>query len=357
MAYSVKHLTTFRYEPAIRESVMEVRMQPRTDFRQRCLSFSLDVTPRANMMVYRDFYGNAVHNFDIPEKHTSIELTAQAIVDVLPARVLQPEDANDWAALDSRVGETDYWEMLLPSQYAKPTDLLKNLAAELDLTRRGNPYDLLVELNSTLYLLFEYVPNSTKVDSPIDDALRARSGVCQDFAHIMTALVRQLKIPCRYVSGYLYHEAKYHDRSPAGATHAWVEAYLGDLGWVAFDPTNDLVGCDRHVRVAVGRDYADVPPTRGVHKGAAESELSVLVTVLPVDAPEPEELPPTTVIRSKPLSPETIAEFNQQQQQQQQQQRSPEPSVNALTIGATTFRNRYNSCQPSWGQPNAVPAP
>jgi transglutaminase-like putative cysteine protease len=318
MAYSVKHITTFRYAPAVRESVMEVRMQPRTDFRQRVLSFSLDVSPRAHTTTYRDFYGNAVHNFDIPEKHTFIELAAQAIVDVLPARVLQPEEAHDWTELDARVTETDYWEMMLPSRFAKPTDLLEKLAAELEITRRGDPHDLLAELNTQLYERFDYVPNSTKVDSPIDDALRNRSGVCQDFAHIMIALVRRLKIPCRYVSGYLYHEDKSQDRSPAGATHAWVEAYLGDLGWVAFDPTNNLMGCDRHVRVAVGRDYADVPPTRGVHKGAAESELSVLVTVLPVDAPEPEELPPTTVIRSKPLSPESVAESNQQQQQQQQ---------------------------------------
>jgi transglutaminase-like putative cysteine protease len=316
MAYSVRHITSFRYEPAVRESVMEVRMQPRTDFRQRCLSFSLDVTPRANMMMYRDFYGNAVHHFDIPEKHNLIELTAQAIVDVLPPRALQPDDADNWTDLDARVGDTDYWEMMLPSQYARPTELLEKLTSELDLTRRGNPYELLVELNGKLFELFDYVPNSTQVDSPIDDALRARRGVCQDFAHIMIALVRQLKIPCRYVSGYLYHEAKTHDRSAAGATHAWVEAYLGDLGWVAFDPTNNLLGCDRHVRVAVGRDYADVPPNRGVHRGEAESELSVTVSVSPVDAPEPEELPPTTVIRSKPFTAENLAEFGQQQQQQ-----------------------------------------
>jgi transglutaminase-like putative cysteine protease len=317
MAYSVRHITSFRYEPAVRESVMEVRMQPRTDFRQRCLSFSLDVTPRANMMMYRDFYGNAVHHFDIPEKHNLIELTAQAIVDVLPPRALQPGDADNWTELDARVGDTDYWEMLLPSQYARPTELLEKLTSELDLTRRGNPYELLVELNGKLFELFDYVPNSTQVDSPIDDALRTRRGVCQDFAHIMIALVRQLKIPCRYVSGYLHHEAKTHDRSAAGATHAWVEAYLGDLGWVAFDPTNNLLGCDRHVRVAVGRDYADVPPNRGVHRGEAESELSVTVSVSPVDAPEPEELPPTTVIRSKPFTAENLAEFGQQHQQQQ----------------------------------------
>jgi transglutaminase-like putative cysteine protease len=170
-------------------------------------------------------------------------------------------------------------------------------------------------MNTRLYEMFDYVPNSTKVDSLIDDALQARQGVCQDFAHIMISLIRQLKIPCRYVSGYLYHEDKAHDRSPAGATHAWLEAYLGDAGWVAFDPTNNLLGCERHIRVALGRDYADVPPTRGVYKGEAESELSVMVAVSPVNAPEPEELPPTTVIRSKPLSAEHLAEFEQQQQQ------------------------------------------
>jgi transglutaminase-like putative cysteine protease len=316
MAYSVRHITNFCYAPAVRESVMEVRMQPRTDFRQRCLSFSLDVNPRAHMMMYRDFYGNAVHNFDIPEKHNVIELTAQAIVDVLPAPELTHGDAHPWSDLDARVEESDYWEMMLPSQFARPTDLLEKLSGDLQLTRRASPYDLLCEISVQLYEMFDYVPNSTEVDSPIDDALRSRRGVCQDFAHIMISLVRQLKIPCRYVSGYLYHQDKSMDRSPAGATHAWVEAYLGDLGWVAFDPTNNLVGCDRHVRVAVGRDYADVPPTRGIYKGEAESELSVLVTVLPVDAPEPEELPPTTVIRSKPLSPESIT-FNLQQQQQQ----------------------------------------
>jgi transglutaminase-like putative cysteine protease len=316
MAYSVRHITSFRYEPAVRESVMEVRMQPRTDFRQRCLSFSLNIDPRSNMMVYRDFYGNAVHNFDIPERHQTIEVMAQAIVDVLPARSLEGAAGDDWDELDRRVAQTDYWEMLLPSHFATPTDLLEKLACELDLRRRGNPLELLQELNGRLYELFDYAPNTTEVDSPIDDALKARRGVCQDFAHIMTALVRQLKIPCRYVSGYLYHEDKSMDRSPAGATHAWVEAYLGELGWVAFDPTNNLEGCDRHVRVAVGRDYSDVPPTRGVYKGEAESELSVLVTVLPVDAPEPEEMPRTTVIRSRSRNAELNAELGQQQQQQ-----------------------------------------
>jgi transglutaminase-like putative cysteine protease len=318
MAYSVRHITSFCYAPAVRESVMEVRMQPRTDFRQRCLSFSLSIEPRANTMVYRDFYGNTVHNFDIPERHQSIEIMAQAIVDVLPMQPMDPSLVEDWDELDRRVAQTDYWEMMVPSHFATPTPLLENLAQELDLRRRGNPLELLRELNSRLYEKFDYAPNTTEVDSPIDDALQSRRGVCQDFAHIMITLVRQLKIPCRYVSGYLFHEDKSMDRSPAGATHAWVEAYLGELGWVAFDPTNNLEGCDRHVRVALGRDYADVPPTRGIYKGEAESELSVLVTVTPVDAPEPEELPPTTVMRTRFRNADANAEAEQQQQQQQQ---------------------------------------
>ena len=315
MAYSIKHVTTFRYHPAVGESVMEVRTQPRSDLRQRCITFSLDVNPRANVMMYHDFFGNAVHHFDIPGRHKFIEVTAHAIVEVNPApRELQP---STWEELDTRVAEGDYWEMLLPSQYATPTKLLEELAGEINLARRGTPLQLLLQLNQALYDKFDYVPNSTKVDSPIDDALHSRRGVCQDFAHIMIALVRGLKIPCRYVSGYLYHEDSIKDRSPAGATHAWVEAFLGEAGWVAFDPTNNLLGCERHVHVAVGRDYADVPPTRGVHKGEAESELSVRVTVSPVDAPPPEDLPPAMVFRTK--RPDAKLLLDQQQAQAQQQ--------------------------------------
>jgi transglutaminase-like putative cysteine protease len=317
MAYSVRHITRFKYEPAVRESVMEVRMQPRTDARQRCLSFSLDVGPRASMMMYRDFYGNAVHHFDIPGQHELIEVAAQAVVEVLPPLVVEASAVDAWEELDARVAQGDYWEMMLPSLYARPTDLLEKLRERLDFKRRGNPLELLQELNTQMYEFFEYAPNTTKVDSPIDEALESRQGVCQDFAHIMIALVRQLKIPCRYVSGYLFHADSTKDRSPAGATHAWVEAYLGELGWVAFDPTNNLAGCERHIRVAIGRDYSDVPPTRGVHKGEAESELSVTVSVSPVDAPEPADLPAARVTRFKPPNANSNSDLDQLHQQQQ----------------------------------------
>ena len=201
-----------------------------------------------------------------------------------------------------------------PATFAHTTDLLQQLASEIHLERHQVRSDLF-NLNQALYQLFAYVPNSTQVDSPIDEALRTRQGVCQDFAHIMIALVRQLQVPCRYVSGYLFHgEDGNEDRSPEGASHAWVEAFLPGPGWVAFDPTNNLVGSERHIRVAIGRDYADVPPTRGVYKGEAQSELSVVVIVSPAEAPLPEEIPPATVIRSKPRVSVDSFQYDQQQQ-------------------------------------------
>jgi transglutaminase-like putative cysteine protease len=319
LIYSVRHTTTFRYEPAVRESVMEVRMQPRSEANQRCLSFSLDVNPPANITQYRDFTGNTVHHFDIAGSHNEVKVIAQSTVQMQFVPAPLASEAGDWADLDALTSGDDYWEMLLPSDFAHSGPALDQLSTELKCERRTNPLELLTELNEAIYEMFAYVPNSTKVDSPIEEALQSRQGVCQDFAHIMIALVRPLRIPCRYVSGYLFHgEEKGHkDRSLEGASHAWVEALVPRLGWTAFDPTNNLIGGDRHIRVAIGRDYADVPPTRGVYKGEAESELSVAVTVSPSDAPAPEQTSPSVVIQSRPVVARMSLRAEHEQQQQQ----------------------------------------
>jgi transglutaminase-like putative cysteine protease len=198
---------------------------------------------------------------------------------------------------------------------------LQQLAVTLDVRRRDDPLTLLRKLNSDLYAWFEYVPKSTRVDSPIDHALDARRGVCQDFAHVMIALVRSLRIPCRYVSGYLNSRSEDHNRSLESATHAWIEAFLPELGWVGFDPTNNLIAGERHIRTAIGRDYFDVPPTRGVFSGHSASELSVAVRVtasrtppaLDEDLPIPEEWAVLVEKAQEPLPPPV-----QSQQQQQQ---------------------------------------
>ncbi|MGB6687864.1 MAG: transglutaminase family protein [Terracidiphilus sp.] len=284
--YSIRHLTRFRYSQPITESIMETRMHPRSDTHQHCLSFTLSVSPRCRVFTYRDHQGNNVQHFDIPGEHNQLVIVAESVVEqqILPEvpHFLSPDA---WGALDELVNASDYWEMLLPSQFAVDTPALVLLAAQMDVKRRDDPLMLVLELNQRLFDYFEYVPRSTRVDSPIDEAIVSGRGVCQDFAHTMIALLRHVRIPARYVSGYLYRSREDHDRSIPDATHAWVEALMPHLGWVGFDPTNNLVAHHRHIRTALGRDYADVPPTHGVFRGKTDSELYVAVQVEANDRP------------------------------------------------------------------------
>jgi len=326
MNYFVRHLTKFSYKSEVSESIMETRMHPRSDQNQRCLTFQLSVTPRCRVFSYRDHHANHVHHFDIPGPHTQLVIVAESVVET-QAQAELPESLPRaaWEELDRQVAEGDFWEMLLPSEFATATPALKELAGKVDLRRRDDPMSVLHRLNKQVYEHFDYKPHSTRADSPIDHALRSGAGVCQDFAHIMTTLVRtELRIPCRYVSGYLFHGGGAHDRSEASATHAWVEAFLPELGWVGFDPTNDLVAGDRHIRTAVGRDYADVPPTHGIFRGRTKSELTVAVRVTQSDGtpaldremPMPEDW--SVLVEKAQALPEPPQAAKRQHQQAQQ---------------------------------------
>jgi transglutaminase-like putative cysteine protease len=324
--YSIRHLTRFRYSKPISESIMETRMHPRSDSNQHCLTFSLSVSPRCRVFSYRDHQGNNVQHFDIPGEHTQLVLIAESVVEQQALPDLPGFLAPDaWRALDELIEAGDYWEMLLPSAFAVETPALLALASKLGATRRDDPLMLVHELNQRLFDYFEYVPRSTRVDSPIDDAIVSGKGVCQDFAHTMIALLRHVRIPARYVSGYLYRGREDHDRSTPDATHAWVDVLLPHLGWVGFDPTNNLIAHHRHIRTAVGRDYADVPPTHGIFRGKTESELYVAVHV------EASELPPaldrklpipddwSVLVERAQQAPELTPALIDLQQMQQQQ--------------------------------------
>lgn len=322
MFYAIRHSTRFRYSDSVRQSVMEVWMQPRSEGKQTVRQFELTTEPRARLFAHRDFLGNIVHHFDIPGAHDQMSVIAEALVEVeLPLPLPDKLGPDSWFELDEMVKHGDYWDYLMPSRFTRPTDLLKQFAQELGVQRGPDPLTTVRQLNSHIYGAFSYVQNVTRADSPIDEALQNRHGVCQDYSHVMIALLRDMRIPARYVSGYLYHRSGTRDRSAADATHAWVEVLLPGLGWIGFDPTNDLVTEDRHIRTAVGRDYADVPPTRGVFKGRAMQEMKVAVNVTPADAPKPEEVEPVTsapwiVITEPALAVGDSLELIEQQQQQ-----------------------------------------
>ena len=327
MNYSIRHLTKFAYKSAVSESIMETRMHPRSDANQRCLTFHLSVSPRCRVFSYRDHLANHVHHFDIPGQHGQLVIVAESLVEMQPHVEIPPSlPASAWVDLDKLVREGDFWEMLLPSEFACPTPALEKLADQFDLRRCEDPLSVLHRLNEQLYRHFDYKPKSTRADSPIDHALNTHAGVCQDFSHIMITMVRtRLQIPCRYVSGYLHHRGGENDRSESAATHAWVECFLPEFGWVGFDPTNHLIAGDRHIRTAIGRDYSDVPPTHGIFRGRTKSELTVAVRVTPnegalsldTELPVPEDW--SILVEKAQALPEQPLQGRRQHQQAQQQ--------------------------------------
>ena len=319
MNYAIRHTTSFRYDSPVSESVMELRMRPASGGVQHCMQFEVDVQPKARVFAYADFNGNWVHHFDIPRRHSQLTIVARAEVqlDALPAL---PDALPDkaWMAVEEWSSHGDHWHFRQPSHFAAWTPALLDFASFID-RKRADPLTTVREVMAAIHGGFEYAPASTHVDSPIDDALKARRGVCQDFAHVMIAMVRHLGLPARYVSGYVAPKTMADGSDPSSiATHAWVEVMLPDLGWVGLDPTHNVPAGLRHVRVAVGRDYADVPPTRGIFKGKTASTLSVSVAVTPGGALP--TLDPAVIQSEWRAEPAALPDTDRVRQHSQQQQ-------------------------------------
>jgi transglutaminase-like putative cysteine protease len=320
--YAIRHVTRFTYTSPVSESVMELRMRPATDGPQRCLQFEVEVGPRARVFAYRDFLGNWVHHFDIPRRHSQLIVTARAQVQIDPPRPL-PDRLDDtaWATVDAWQAAGDHWDFRQPSRFAAWSPALLAFVDDLGATaRRGaDPLTAARAIMGAIHQGFAYAPNSTRVDSPIDDALAARRGVCQDFTHVMIAALRRLGVPCRYVSGYIAPQPTAEGPAASAiATHAWMEAQLPGLGWVGLDPTHNIQAGLRHVRVAIGRDYADVPPTRGTFKGTTTSTLAVSVDVTPASVLP--TLDPAVLETSWSAEAAVPADDERERQMQQQQQ-------------------------------------
>ncbi len=284
--YQVSHETLFSYDNPIGETVQEFRIQPRSDGPQTCLDFQLEISPPAQVFKYQDYLGNVVHHFDIPGQHQEFQVLARAIVKIEPpmdAPQSKKRKGSEWSDLDRIRDNGEYWDFLAPSPATVPTAALDEFCREIGVERKESPFLTLLWLNRQLYERFEYAPQATGVDTPMDSVLARRKGVGQDLAHILMAIARRLGIPCRYVSGYLYQNRRVLGRWTPTNMHAWVEALLPAEVWVGLDPTNNVRTGTRHVRTAIGRDYWDVPSNRGVHKGFAQCRLEVKVNVRPID--------------------------------------------------------------------------
>jgi transglutaminase-like putative cysteine protease len=325
MLLEVRHVTQYHYAEAVRESVMEVWMQPQKGARQRLVSFELELDPPAQLFSYADAFGNAVYHFDVPQPHDRLSIIARSAVETQPpADLPQTLDMGEWDRLKSDFVRGENFDFLHHHGFAVETEALKAFVAEqqIDRLRARDPLSAVRALSELIYQAFGYESGITDAESPIDLALGARKGVCQDFAHIMIAICRSWGVPARYVSGYLFTDRKGGDRSDPDATHAWVEVFLPSTRWIGLDPTNNVMAGERHIAAAVGRDYNDVPPSRGVYKGEAESQLAVGVSVRRARAAltEPEFIrvaQPAFTRNGRRRGPAGGLRYDQQQQQQQ----------------------------------------
>ena len=240
--FQVEHLSDFRYGEPAQGSLMVLRLHPREDNGQRVASFALEIDPVAAPIAFEDPFGNACHLFNIHRSHERTAVRSKADVVTAPAPDLPDRLAADaWDALAEAAAPLDYFEFLAPSRFARPSPALAAFTDANGLRRGGDPLSSLLEMARALHALFQYEPGSTAVDSPIEHILETGRGVCQDYTHVMLTIARWWGIPSRYVSGYLHREGAPGEQTPDGASHAWAEFLLPDLGWIGIDPTNDTL--------------------------------------------------------------------------------------------------------------------
>jgi transglutaminase-like putative cysteine protease len=319
MLLSIQHKTELTYAGPITESVMELRMMPRTDASQTLKSFTLAVGPEAQIFEHSDWQGNRAHHFSIVEGHDKVVIVAASSVETHQRR-LRLEELPDLLP-NSEFGHRHH-DFLMCHGAVQRDPRLARFAEQIGLISERRAGAVLAIVTMRLCELIEYRKGVTTSATTVADALDRGQGVCQDYAHVALSLLRMLGMPARYVSGYLFRSG--------GAeleTHAWVEVYVPSSGWIGIDPTHRELASPAHVAVANGRSYADVPPNRGVYRGGAEERIAVHVQMHCLDA-EAEAAPPITiplpevqVLPEKALREQRLdlKALEQQQQQQQQQ--------------------------------------
>jgi len=278
MRYRIIHTTRFEYAEPASDSQNELRMRPWDRDGQRCLAFDLSVNEPASTVEYSDFFGNRAHSISVSVPHRRLEIVATSIVEVEPPAT--PATTGVTLAEFLRgdaVRNNVYCEYLSPSEFIPFSERLRKFFWMARPQEQEDIGSYVMRMVEYVRDQFEYETRSTHVHSSLNDILNSGGGVCQDFAHLTIGILRLAGVPARYVSGYLAPLAASSGLDvTAQASHAWLEAWLPGLGWCGYDPTHRCATDGRHIVVAIGRDYADVPPLRGVYRnGGGEALMTV----------------------------------------------------------------------------------
>jgi transglutaminase-like putative cysteine protease len=275
MDLQVVHRTRYRYSGRVTESFNETRLRPVSNEQQECLEFSLSVEPPAGISHYLDFYLNYVQFFEITTPHD--ELLVESRSRVRTSSAPAPAVPVPFASLQSAMNEEFCYDFLQPSAYVSNDVEVWRLARDI-CPAPQDVWQSALEITRFINANWAYAPNTTSVQTHMEDAVRYRHGVCQDFTHVMLGVCRSLGMPARYVSGYLFCDEG-ERLVGAQASHAWCEVYIPGHGWRGFDPTNNCPADEHHVKVAIGRDYADITPVSGTYRGSGDRTMDVEVDV------------------------------------------------------------------------------
>lgn len=276
--FKIHHITKYLYYDYISESTNQIILFPKNTENQEIISHDLNISHEPSIYKYNDYWGNTIGIFTINQPHNELIINSSLTVSTIATECEKEKSKiKDWQTLQELIGGNIILYDLAIKENIKSQDIIEQINHKL-YNQHQTPLDYIIACNQYIYTNFKYEKGITNIETKIDDILSLNSGVCQDFAHVMLQLLRSKNIPARYVSGYVCPNK--NGMRGEGATHAWVEAYIPNLGWVGLDPTNNCIVNDEHVKIAVGRHFKDCSPTKGIYRGTnTDQELFVYVSV------------------------------------------------------------------------------
>jgi len=279
----VEHISRYHYANDVQSSFNEARITPLTTPWQLVLESRVEVAPDAVLHSYVDYWGSVVHAFDLHRAHRDLTVTGRSVVETQPPGTPNPhltgaapgsEVERSWSELGESKLRDSFSEFLSATRYVPPDPRINEIAEQIKIGRA--PMEATLEALGWVREELTYVPGTTGVHTSAIEAWDGRAGVCQDFAHLMLAVLRAMGLPSRYCSGYVHPERDADlGATVEGESHAWIEVWTGD--WHSFDPTAGKPTGEHHVLVARGRDYSDVSPIRGIFHGGPTASLDVTV--------------------------------------------------------------------------------
>jgi len=319
--FEIQHVTRYIYESPVRDSANQIILFPIKDEYQDVLKQELTITGNPVVDTHTDYYGNEVGSFTYSEPHLQLTINSKISVSTkhreLPVNDIFP--SHQWEDLKRLQFVVPYIDFLKQEYFEGLAEL--RAAVDSAWVTDDTPYQAALRFCKYVYDNFEYIKGVTTVETTLDEIWKLKAGVCQDFAHMLMEMLRLVHIPARYVSGYICTSR--HNMRGEGATHAWAEAYIPDYGWLGIDPTNNCIANETHVRLAVGRNFTDCSPVKGVYKGSSNHKLEVAVSVddenvLSNNDAQINEAHVTSIVsESSKNSYQRYMEIIQQQQQQQ----------------------------------------